>query len=739
METQELHLRLRRLVSLVGSDPGFYVLALHSFIESFVDGDCADCVMEEKFSEKLWIYWERLRATGINDRTARGTIVKIQKEHTFTNHVRHRFEELRKPDAEMATFNFVEFCRIVGIPKSDEFEKLGRLLEEWEHRERASTAIDELRTVKFRLFTTQRDNKQLLEKLETFNENEVKLAEYNIHIAHLTDALDKERTRAGRNGERVDELRRNLNELRTAKQELAQLQEQYKDTEEYIQNLQRLSLYARTRRDYERSITRLTPEQQNAVDAIQLSGDFLVRGSAGTGKTVVLLEALRKAADATEAKTANSLRPYILLTYTKTLVKYSEYLAEIIHANTVGGSISTADSYFLRKLKSIHARYFVDYSLMEGVLGELNTTSFLTTPQLLLEIEDFIFGNGITEEEYIDRRIPRRGLKIPLNNAQRREVWEIRTKCVEQMEKRGTFGKNYSRLKILENLEGIERFSVPESLHDCQFIFVDETQDLSAMELRILRKSAAHGVIMAGDTDQVIYGASSPYARSGLSIGGRTRHLRTNFRNTSAIFDLAEQFRTSKGENSDRESDGTVAFREGPPVELYQAGSVSELIDFIAKRVDLFVNRLGYDPENIAVLAPSGEDLKRVQSGLASRGFDSVDVRPDTFSFEDTGHIRLSTLHSSKGVDFPVVLLYLPNALRVPEYDERSAENLQRNLLYVAMTRAMDNLNLFILDTIDDPLVQALRDLVGQAERDQSGTEQGTVAETAREAWRSVD
>jgi len=70
----------------------------------------------------------------------------------------------------------------------------------------------------------------------------------------------------------------------------------------------------------------------------------------------------------------------------------------------------------------------------------------------------------------------------------------------------------------------------------------------------------------------------------------------------------------------------------------------------------------------------------------------------------------VTTLHSSKGLDFPVVLLYLPSLPTAGEFDEKSADSLARNLIYVAMTRAMDNLNVFVMEEAKE---RALTELVG--------------------------
>jgi hypothetical protein len=385
--------------------------------------------------------------------------------------------------------------------------------------------------------------------------------------------------------------------------------------------------------------------------------------------------------------------PILFLTYTRTLVKYDRYIAEILGGNAAG-EILTADSFFQDRLKLLGRQQKVDYSVLSQLAGKLNVTGFFSTQELVVEIEDFIFANMVTRREYVDERIPRRGMRQPLSTGQRETVWKVRERMVEAMEHDGILSRNYSRLVLIDHLEADPRDAASREV---DLAFVDESQDLTAADLHALRLMSRRGLIMAGDTGQSIYGVSSPYRRAGVDIAGRTRVLHTSFRNTVPIQDVADAYRALSGLEED-EGSGAVAFRDGPAPELYTAGTSAELLHLLLRKTALFIEALGYDPENIAILAPSKTDLATIGDSLGHAGYRYANIRDEEFSFKETGTIRLSTLHSSKGLDFAVVLLYLPALPPRADYDERAGQGIVRNLLYVAMTRAMDNLNVFTLE-----------------------------------------
>jgi superfamily I DNA/RNA helicase len=315
----------------------------------------------------------------------------------------------------------------------------------------------------------------------------------------------------------------------------------------------------------------------------------------------------------------------------------------------------------------------------------------------------------VTRGEYVEERIPRKGMRQPLSTGQRETVWKIRERMVESMEHDGILSRNYSRQVLIDHLKANPDDT---ALRDVDIAFVDESQDLTAADLHALKLMSRRGLIMAGDTGQSIYGVSSPYRRAGMDIAGRSRVLHTSFRNTMPIQEVADAYRALSGMEVD-EGSGAVAFREGPAPELYMASTGADLLNLLLRKTALFIDALGYDPENIAILAPTKSDLATIGDSLGHAGYRYANIRDEEFSFKETDTIRLSTLHSSKGLDFAVVLLYLPTLPPRGDYDERTGLVIMRNLIYVAMTRAMDNLNVFTLEGAhDSQQEEPLQDLV---------------------------
>ena len=705
--SRSLDVRLSLLEGRPDGDP-LLLSDFHAFIEAYMREKIPEMQESRDFAELLRAFARRLGTRGRSPDASRA-VSRLIQEHAVLLRYAAGGGAFDPEETRAARHNFLAFCALCGI--DDRVRgALSPALAEWKERRAAPWKGSERARLQYAILDLQDANAALLSRSVEWAQDRKRLAELDGEMLRL----DAERRRAVERDdagtERAASLDAERAECERQKAAIAARLDTYRDLDEYVQNVRRYSLYTRTRMDYERGVMQLTAEQEEAVDAVRPGRDFLIRGGAGTGKTIVLLHALGSIVRGVQGELA--LHPdarILFLTYTNTLVKYDRYVAEILREGDADKLIHTADSFFQERLRLLGRQQRIDYGIAGRLAAALNTTGFLSAPELAVEIEDFIFANLVTRREYVEERIPRRGMRQPLSAGQREAVWALRDKFVETMEHDGVLSRNYSRAVLIRRLE-----AAPEdpALRDLDFAFVDESQDLTAADLRALKLMTRRGLIMAGDTGQSIYGVSSPYRRAGVEIAGRTRVLHSSFRNTVPIQEIADAYRALSG-LEEEDGAGAAAFRDGPAPELYTAGTRSELAQLVLRKTALFIDTLGYDPENIAILAPTKTDLATIGDALGHAGYRYANIRDEEFSFKETGTIRLSTLHSSKGLDFAVVLLYLPALPPRGDFDERAGQGIVRNLLYVAMTRAMDNLNVFTLDGAHDgQQEEPLQDLV---------------------------
>ncbi|MEE8441260.1 MAG: 3'-5' exonuclease [Spirochaetia bacterium] len=693
---------LKRLVRLVGTDAGFYVLALHSFVEHYIR-DIAHASDSERFHEVVWDFRDRLIdqaeghfVQGLN------CLAGFGRQHKFTNSVRHAFWELDPEEAIAATHLFLVFCTLIGIGGTPEVRRLERSREVWTERRSLAGQSGVLRGVQEELKTLQARNLDLLAQLEGYEVAERKVAQLEHEINRFTLELEETRGRARVKDQRVDELRAERAGLREDRKRLLKQMQGYDELERYIGNLGRFSIYTKTRMDYERTLMRLTPEQEETVGAIDRESDFLVRGSAGTGKSLILIEALRRSLEIGELPFDG--RPdqrAVLLTFTRTLVKFENYVTDVLGVDRISGLVKTVDAFILERLKRIDESYRFDFTIVDELCVELNTTEFFDNVELAAEIETFLFGNVVTQAEYTDEIVPRLGMRRRLSKGQRESVWAIRDQIVARINEIGAFSRNYARIRILDYLASAADKDKGHLL-DVRTIYLDETQDLTSGDLITLKALISGYLIMASDLQQSIYGVSSPFVRAGIRISGRTRVLRTNFRNTRQIHETAQRFQST-------DEDSLFAFRDGPIPEIYTAAEQEDLLQLLISKLGLFLDHLEYDPDNICVLAPHTAEVSHLAEALAQHSIPAAVITDREFEFSATGAVRISTLHSSKGLDFPVVLIYLPYLNRREKFDEETTDRLLRNLIYVGFTRAMENLNVFVFPGEDPILMDVCR------------------------------
>jgi len=699
---------LSRLEALQGSDPGFFTLAVHSFIEGSLRRRYEESSLETTFNDLVNHFLEECTAGGTRYLPQYSIIKDMKTSHMLVNDVRHRFEALSLDFAHSALQQLIQFCTVADLGASRRLDAMQAALDEvWGNRTSIVELRNEAKRLKTLLGSSNREKFQLLEQLDRLPTLTKEVEDLTASIHEKDRELNDWRCRLDKKNERIETLRK---ERHQESQELVRMKKRLQELEPakaYADALRKMTVLTRSRADYERLLLRLTGEQQAVVDQINLKGDFLVRGSAGTGKTLVLLKAIKKIKESDKQLTlvVEEASSAVLLTFTNALVKYNRYMASIMGLKDICEGIVTVDAFLLNLLREAIPAAKVDKDVLKNLCSSLDLGS-LELDEVVNEIENFIWANDVPYQEYVVENMPRTGMGTPLRQGERMKIWEVGTQAAALMEQHNTYSFRYAvvrLLRVLENRNGttFTRFGT---------ILVDEVQDLPAASLKALKQVAGTNLIMAGDADQAIYRPGFSFNRAGVDIKGHARILQANFRNTVQIQALAQAYLMK---NPYREADGerSSSFRDGPPPELFSAKDEKILLDSLIKRVDFFIRQLEYDPENICILVPSKEDIKRLVPAMGKAGLAVTSILDEDFDFRQASHVRISTLHSAKGLDFPIILLWLPDEPRqYGRYDQSTNELLLRNLIFVAITRAMEHCNVF---TQDEPSCRAIQDLVG--------------------------
>jgi superfamily I DNA/RNA helicase len=239
-------------------------------------------------------------------------------------------------------------------------------------------------------------------------------------------------------------------------------------------------------------------------------------------------------------------------------------------------------------------------------------------------------------------------------------------------------------------------------------VLVDEVQDLSQIELRMLGQlrtpddeslaSTANGLFLVGDGAQTIYKRGFSLSRMGINVAGRSWVLKKNYRNTfeilKAAYGLIEdyEFADIDEDNCQKPLKPDYATRHGQRPFAIKCRSLVEEADCIVKQIETLIAD-EHPPGQICVVGPNFAVREAVVQGLRQAGIAWAELREDADAENDK--IKISTIESAKGHEFRTVFIgglvegVLPQRNTPPEDLPREAAR-----LYVAMTRARDNLYL---------------------------------------------
>jgi len=345
----------------------------------------------------------------------------------------------------------------------------------------------------------------------------------------------------------------------------------------------------------------------------------------------------------------------------------------------------------LRRLAKLRDRHAPGGSPFEAKL-RARALERLTDGWLLEEFDWIIEGRGLTSlADY--QTVARPGRGLPLNERARAAVWELYESFSAGA------GERYPTLRR----EALKILTDDPQAHRFDYVVVDEAQDLSPISLALMAEvcETAEGLFFAADNKQSLYSRNHSWssAHPRLQFRGRTAHLSRNYRSTHEIDRAAFSVLVAdEGENLV----ASDSVHEGPLPVLVRDIAADQQAEWIARFARQMARHLHLKVSATAVLVPSAAAGETLAKELQAQGVDArffpgrnLDLKADV--------VRVLTLHASKGLEFPIVIVagLDSGSWPVPEnFDDAGLfaerERNERRVLYVGLTRAMRGLMLLV-------------------------------------------
>ncbi len=249
------------------------------------------------------------------------------------------------------------------------------------------------------------------------------------------------------------------------------------------------------------------------------------------------------------------------------------------------------------------------------------------------------------------------------------------------------------------------------------YVIVDEAQDLppTALALCVELCRQPTGLFLTADANQSLYNRGFRWqnVHKQLKVTGRTRILRRNYRSTKEIATAAAELLTETDE-ADLEAVQQSFIHIGPSPAVYPADGTADQARWLAEQIWQAAQDLRLPINAAAVLVPSKRLGQPFANLLTEHGLPARFMSGKNIKLEERC-VKVLTLHSAKGLEFPIVALAHIEADRIPKDTEATdAQDIaehhhaQRRLLYVGCTRAMRYLFVTHDKSIPSPFLQQL-------------------------------
>lgn len=264
-------------------------------------------------------------------------------------------------------------------------------------------------------------------------------------------------------------------------------------------------------------------------------------------------------------------------------------------------------------------------------------------------------------------------------------------------------GEAYINELVNRVIAAVDAQKIPAGTYDA--VMLDEGHDFKGEWLKLVAQMVnpeTNSLLILYDDAQNLYGEKRDKKFSFKSVGiqaqGRTTILKLNYRNTEQVLKVAYEFAKEVMTPSTGDDDQVVliepasAGRQGAKPDLIKLPSFKHEVDYLAERVQQLHER-GTAWNEIAIIYRLRFMGDRIYNHFQKMQIpiEWVNANSESRNYHpDEPSIKLMTMHSSKGLEFPMVLI--PGIGFMPDQYGHSTPEEEARLLYVGMTRAIEQL-----------------------------------------------
>lgn len=439
----------------------------------------------------------------------------------------------------------------------------------------------------------------------------------------------------------------------------------------------------------------LDPQQSEAV--MSESNNILVVAGAGSGKTRVLTERIRHLIEDLDVP------PSEIVAITFTNMAAEEMKLRLCYVKDISDSfIGTIHSFANRIMKESGEKYklltdelnvAIHRELIEKYCVHLTVDRYLEYTDLESEVAmgkqpESLLHNFFTPSENDDysklqysAEFVDKDKEEPVHVTYGESFYTVcRDRSIITFDELLRRAKNYFERKNIK----------------CNYVFVDELQDVGHLEYSFIRSLNASHYFFVGDDYQSIYGFKGGNVNIFKNLVKdetfTNYFLTNNYRSAKEILEFADVI-ISQVDDRIKKDVVPVSTEEGR-VEKYVKKDIFRILNDIANK---YYNG-DFNLKDCFLLVRTNKELFEMTNMCGDIGLPCITFKREGMSLVDMkkrmkkNAIKVLTVHTSKGLEADTVLLYGDFPVVLPYYRIQKEE---RKVMYVGITRARKRLMLF--------------------------------------------